>query len=243
MRLFVALPLPRAVQEHLDLVVSAMMPSGDPGGAGGPHPVRWVPLEQRHITLAFYGEVPDGAVPALAADLTGELARHAPMRLRLGGAGTFSRRTLWVGVHVVRDEQAGDGAPDASREDVRSLIELMAACEDVGESYARIERRDRHRAHVTIGRLSARRPAADELADRAHALSVYSGPVWTATHAELLSSQPGAGRSGGPLYEVVERLPLGGAPAPPAPRPEGGRVAEERPGRAGQEGGARRANR
>ncbi|WP_448071741.1 RNA 2',3'-cyclic phosphodiesterase [Georgenia yuyongxinii] len=196
MRLFVALPLPPAVQEHLDLAVSALTGGAAPGGRG-PHPVRWVPVEQRHITLAFYGEVPDGAAPGIAAALTGALGTVAPLRLRLRGAGVFSRRTLWVGV------QEDDGArPDR-------LLTLMARCEDVGQDYTRMERRDRRRAHVTLARLSARRPEADELAGRARALSVYEGPPWTAAHAQLLSSRPGAGRSGGPLYEVVAAIALG----------------------------------
>ena len=60
--------------------------------------VRWSARETWHLTTAFYGEVPDGAVPAL----TGELAELAtgvePYELALHGAGVFSHRTLWVGV-------------------------------------------------------------------------------------------------------------------------------------------------
>ncbi|MFD1504075.1 RNA 2',3'-cyclic phosphodiesterase [Georgenia yuyongxinii] len=213
MRLFVALPLPAAVQEHLDLAVSALTdgapdaPDG-PGGRGGPRPVRWVPEEQRHITLAFFGEVPDGAAPGIQAALAVALGAFGPLRLRLRGAGVFSRRTLWVGVQEDQyGAEPGEIGPDGARTD--RLLTLMARCEDVGEDFTRMERRDRHRAHVTLARLSARRPELDELAGRAHALSVYEGPPWRATHAELVSSRPGAGRSGGPLYEVVGTIPLG----------------------------------
>ncbi|TRW44902.1 RNA 2',3'-cyclic phosphodiesterase [Georgenia yuyongxinii] len=200
MRLFVALPLPAAVQEHLDLAVNALTDGAadGPGGRGGPHPVRWVPAEQRHITLAFFGEVPDGAAAGIQAALAVSLGGFGPLRLRLRGAGVFSRRTLWVGV---QEDQHGT-EPDR-------LLTLMARCEDVGEDFTRMQRRDRHRAHVTLARLSARRPELDELAGRAHALSVYEGPPWTAEHAVLVSSRPGAGRSGGPLYEVVAAIPLG----------------------------------
>lgn len=191
MRLFVALPLPAPVQDHLELAVAAL---GARARTGGPGPLRWVPAEQRHVTLAFYGDVPDGALPALTADLSVAVAGHQALHLRLRGAGVFSRRTLWVGVQEL------DGA---------DLSALMTACEDAGESVARVERRDRHRGHVTVGRLGARRPAGAELAERAHALSVYEGPPWTATHAHLVASTLGAGRSGGPLYEPLAELPLG----------------------------------
>ncbi|MPV90282.1 2'-5' RNA ligase family protein [Georgenia ruanii] len=205
MRLFVALALPDDVQRHLDLATAALL--GDEGRPG-PHPLRWVPLEQRHITLAFYGEVPEGVVPELRGELARALAGFAPLRLQLRGAGVFSRRTLWIGVQQQRPDDAAPPGPGRGEPD--GLVTLMSACEDVGEHFARVERRDRHRAHVTLARLSARRPEPDELAGRAHALSVYAGPPWTAGTADLVSSRPGAGRSGGPLYEVVDRFPLGG---------------------------------
>lgn len=213
MRLFTALALPEAVQDHLDLAVDALR--GAP--AAGPPAVRWVPAEQRHITTAFFGEVPDGAVPELAARLRDVATAASPMRLRLRGAGVFSRRTLWVGVQeygegVVRDAddvaRAGELLPGGSR-----LVELMAACEEAGGAVRPPGReaalRDRRRAHVTIARLGSRRARDQDLSGRAHALSVYEGPPWDARETVLIRSRPGEGRGGGPLYEVVERFSLG----------------------------------
>lgn len=191
MRLFVALPLPAEVQEHLELAVAAL---GERPRTGGPDPLRWVPPEQRHVTLAFYGEVPEGAVPGLTRELAATLAGRGPLRLRLRGAGVFSRRTLWVGVQEL------DGT---------DLTGLMAVCEDAGAGLARVERRDRRRGHVTIARLSARRPVAAELAGPAQVLSVYAGPPWTATHAVLVASRLGAGRGGGPHHETLAEIALG----------------------------------
>ncbi|MDD9207431.1 RNA 2',3'-cyclic phosphodiesterase [Georgenia sp. 10Sc9-8] len=197
MRLFAALPLPDEVQDHLDLTVGAMVPDGaDVDARRGPQPVRWVPRHRRHVTLAFYGEVADGALPELAAALRDVAHRATPLTLQLRGAGVFSRRTLWVGVRQVADEEA-------------DLTALMAACEDAGAAVSRVERRDRHRAHVTLARLGSRRPDASAMYARAQALAVYGGPVWTATHLHLVSSQLGAGKAGGPRYEVEERLALG----------------------------------
>ena len=49
----------------------------------------------------------------------------------------------------------------------------------------------------------------DVAAGIVRALAVYEGPRWEVGEILLMSSQPGAGRGGGPLYEVVERFALG----------------------------------
>ena len=54
MRLFAAIRPPGFVLEHLDGALAALR-----SGAGDR--LRWVPPEQLHLTVAFYGEVPDGA--------------------------------------------------------------------------------------------------------------------------------------------------------------------------------------
>ena len=49
----------------------------------------------------------------------------------------------------------------------------------------------------------------DVAAGIVRALAVYEGPRWEVDEILLMSSQPGAGRGGGPRYEVVERFALG----------------------------------
>ncbi|NMA77201.1 MAG: RNA 2',3'-cyclic phosphodiesterase [Actinomycetales bacterium] len=90
---------------------------------------------------------------------------------------------------------------------------------------ATLEDRRRRRAHLTVGRLSARAPRAPRrrrgearppdpsqlvLSRAVHALSVYRGPAWDAEEVELLSSHLGQGRSGGPRHELLGTVPLGG---------------------------------
>ncbi|MGC5629775.1 2'-5' RNA ligase family protein [Georgenia sp. Z1344] len=91
MRLFAAIRPPAEVLDHLELPLTNLRL-----GAGAP--LRWVPPDQQHLTLAFYGEIPDGAADAAADSLAEAAARHAPLDLRLRGAGSFTGRTLWVGV-------------------------------------------------------------------------------------------------------------------------------------------------
>lgn len=184
MRIFAAIRPPESVVDHLELSVTNLRL-----GVGAT--LRWVPSEQRHITLAFHGEVPDGAVPEIAESLTEVAARHEPLELRLHGAGTFSSRTLWIGV-------AGDVAP---------LARLMADCAPAGEVDAGPH--GGRRAHLTVARGSNRSRGVADLDGMARALAIYDGPTWTAGDVELFSSRLGEGRGGGPLHEVLATAPLG----------------------------------
>ncbi|MBZ4256623.1 RNA 2',3'-cyclic phosphodiesterase, partial [Mycobacterium tuberculosis] len=62
MRLFAAAYPPRAAREHL---VRAMAEVRALTGAA----LRWGDPEQWHVTLAFYGDQPEGAVPDLSEHL------------------------------------------------------------------------------------------------------------------------------------------------------------------------------
>jgi 2'-5' RNA ligase len=78
-RLFVAVRPPAEVLAHADAALAPVRAA---------HPdLRWVPAERWHLTLAFYGEVPDGKVDG-----------QVSCALSFAGAGQFSRRALWLGV-------------------------------------------------------------------------------------------------------------------------------------------------
>ncbi|MDO5661240.1 MAG: 2'-5' RNA ligase family protein [Brachybacterium sp.] len=198
MRAFCSIRPPADVLDHLD---AALEDVRDRAG----RVLRWGDADQRHLTLAFVPHLPDGAVDDAVADLALIASSHRPLRLHLAGAGVFSARTLWVGV-------GGEVGPLAS---------LMS--EDLmGEPD-----RARRRAHLTVARVSARAPRARRsrrrgvapepdptelvLAEVVRALSVYRGPEWLVEEIELASSRLGAGRSGGPLHEVLATVPLGAA--------------------------------
>ena len=85
MRVFAAIRPPEAALEHLQ---AGLAPLRD--GAGDR--LRWLPLEQLHLTVAFYGEVPDGAASDLQSTLAAGVAGSGALQLSLRGAGTFSSR-------------------------------------------------------------------------------------------------------------------------------------------------------
>lgn len=210
MRLFVAVVPPAHVLDHLDLALAAVRRAT----VVSDEPVRWSARETWHLTAAFYGEVPEGAVPALLAGVEQVCGATAPYELSLRGAGLFAHRTLWVGASGDVDRQRAVAAA------------LAASGADGGHAN---DDRARHRAHLTVGRArpgsrpprragSGRgggRPGpagadGDGLDPLVRALAVYAGPRWTVRELSLQQSQPGEGRGGGPRYTTVRTLPLTG---------------------------------
>lgn len=196
MRVFVALrPSPEAL-EHLDAALEDVRATSGLS-------LRWGDPEQWHLTLAFRPDLPEGALEDTAQHLAVLAAGHSPLTLHLTGAGVFSARALWIGV-------GGE---------TQRLAALM------GEPLLEGELRERRRAHLTVARVSARAPRPPRrrrrgeasppdptqllLADAVRALSVYRGPSWEATELELVRSELGQGRSGGPRHEVLATVPLG----------------------------------
>jgi len=214
MRLFAAVQPPIAVLDHLENALTVLRGEAAGGrGARQPGSLRWTPPEDRHVTLAFFGEVPDGYLDDVGHGLDDVAARHPAFEAALRGAGLFDARTLWVGC-------AGDGWAPLMSDACALGTELLGRAED-----------RRSRPHLTIarsrggrawtgppgGRGSRRRdtggPRAGTSAEAdpatlAHALALYSGPAWTVSEVVLVRSQLGAGAGGSPRHDVVHRSEL-----------------------------------
>lgn len=154
MRLFAALEPPPGVRAHADGALEPVR--------GRCPDVRWVPPGRWHLTLAFYGEVPEGKVAGTERMLERRLAGHAALELRLRGAGQFARRAVWLGV---------DG-------DVPALRRLARA--------VTLERRP-YRPHLTVGRVRGGVDAGPAV----EALGAYEGPPWVASTVHLVRSRLG----------------------------------------------------
>jgi 2'-5' RNA ligase len=198
-RLFAAVRPPATVLDHLDLALRTVGAGVDTGERSSP--LQWTAAENRHLTVSFYGAVPDALIDEVADGLGAVASASRPFELRLRGAGVFSHRTLWVGA-------AGD--VEAMRRLVDHTVRVGA---DLG---TRPDDRVRSRPHLTVGRVApsarsarrGRRPDAGALPGAGvgalvRALAVYEGPPWRVEELLLLQSQPGAGRGGGPLYTTV----------------------------------------
>lgn len=154
MRLFVAVRPSAEAVAHAAAAVAAVR-------ADHPGP-RWIPPERWHLTLAFYGEIPDENVAGVTAMVARKLTGTARFELAFAGSGVFPRRALWLGV---------DGDLPALRRLARSVT---------------FDRRP-YRPHLTVARL---RGGADPEPAR-EALRAYAGPAWRADAVHLIRSQLG----------------------------------------------------
>jgi 2'-5' RNA ligase len=183
--MFIALPLPEAVQEHLSTFL-------EPRQEAGPE-LRWALPEQWHLTLAFLPEVADRNTDELLERLERATSRRKPVDLRLAGAGAFPNagqaKVLWAGV-----EHGGE-----------ELMRLAGGVRAAGAKSGIEVGGGRFHAHLTLARLSV--PA--DVTRWLRVLDEYSGPAWQAGEVQLIASYLGQGRHGRARHEVREIFTLG----------------------------------
>ncbi len=187
MRLFVALNLPDRERAGIHRAAASLREST--------LPVRWVPAENLHVTLAFLGEVDEGRVDPVGQALRWVGAQHAPLTLEVGGVGAFPTprrpRVLWIGAE-------GGSALRALQRGVQAALEPLGFAPDERSFHP----------HVTLGR--ARRHAGPrdfgEFAAMAETVD-YRQRVGIGT-VDLMQSR---GSPSGVRYRAMLRCPLGGA--------------------------------
>ena len=184
MRLFAALLPPEPALAELGAAVDELrrLPGADT--------LRWTGRPGWHLTLAFYGEVDEDAVPGLSAALERTARRTEPFGLAVRGGGQFGDgRALWAGMEG----------------DVAALRRLAERCEEAAPTG---EHR-RYRAHLTV----ARGRDAMDVRPYLDRLDGFAGRAWTVDELVLVRSN--LPRSGvpreQPRYEAVARWALGAA--------------------------------
>jgi 2'-5' RNA ligase len=175
-RLFAALAIPDDIAGHL-----AGRQSGLPGA-------RWRPSETLHITLRFFGDIPENQ----AEDLASELSRVTgpPLTLTLDGVGAFGEGAdidaVWAGV------EANPG-----------LNVLAGRCEAAARRAGLKPDTRVYKPHLTLAYL--RRPDPARVAAWIQANSLLKSPAFTAGAFGLYSSWP---TSEGTRYEIEQVYPL-----------------------------------
>ncbi len=100
MRVFAALPLPAQVSAVIWEAFSTARTLA-PGA-------RWVGAEGMHLTLHFFGEIPESAVPAFGPLFDDPALRRPAIISQLGHVGFFpatgNPRVLWIGLQKGVDE-------------------------------------------------------------------------------------------------------------------------------------------
>lgn len=112
-------------------------------------PVRWVPVDNIHLTLKFLGDVSVANVEMLQKILLSEVSGHHAFEISVGGLGAFPStrraRVVWVGVEAPPELTAVQSGVDGAMSRV---------------GYAREERP--FSPHLTLGRVSRNANAQDE---------------------------------------------------------------------------------
>ncbi|MGW6564810.1 RNA 2',3'-cyclic phosphodiesterase [Streptomyces sp. NPDC054975] len=153
--------------------------------------MRWNRIEDWHITLAFLGELPVGAVGLLQPPLAELAAARAPLKLALRGGGHFDGRVLWSGI---------DGDLEGLHLLASEVRAVVKACGILIE--------DRPlRPHLTLARARRNDPAS--VVDAACELDTFCGRPWPTPRLHLVASN--TARGPGPIhYRDVDSWHFGG---------------------------------
>ncbi|MFI6295792.1 RNA 2',3'-cyclic phosphodiesterase [Nonomuraea sp. NPDC050790] len=167
MRLFAALVPP---DEVLDEIETAIAPH-----VGQVPGLRWPDRATWHVTLGFFGEVPERVLPALQVRLARAVARHPAVDLAFDGFGAFSSvrraRVFWAGL---------SGGPMTRLADSVKAGARRAGATETDQK--------RFHPHLTL----ARAKHEQDLSALVESLAGFSGSPWRAESVRLVSSTLGA---------------------------------------------------
>jgi 2'-5' RNA ligase len=159
-RLFCAVEIPDDVSERL-IAIQRGVPNAS-----------WSPRENLHLTLRFFGDVPEPTADEIDSALDEVAAGAAPFEMRLKGAGFFggdNPHALYIGV-----------APS------EALQQLAADCERAARRAGVKPETRKYTPHVTLAYLN--RPDLQRVIafERNHAL--YESRAWDVRSFTLFSS-------------------------------------------------------
>jgi len=184
-RIFLAIDLPMSLRPLLTRVQAELKQSGAD--------VRWVPAGNVHLTLKFFGEIPETQVEPLAQAAARVAAGQAPFQLHVTVAGAFpspkNPRVVWLGL---------GGDLEVLRHFHQQLERAFA---DLG--YPPEDRP--FAAHLTLGRVKS--PAGrHELTRRLAQLPACDGPPFPVREIVLFQSRLSPQ---GATYTPLKIIPLG----------------------------------
>ncbi|KAA3647135.1 MAG: RNA 2',3'-cyclic phosphodiesterase [Chloroflexi bacterium] len=190
-RAFIAIDVSPAIQEqlqhvceHLDSVLQGL-------------PVRWIPIQNVHLTLKFLGDVSETSLAHINEALTTAGTAHKPFELSVGGLGVFPSahrpRVIWVGV------ETNDECFDFCRRIEIDMERLGYAAEKREFS-----------AHLTIGRVS-RGASRQEVRAIGTALRKEKQGFLGAERVEAVHLYKSDLKPSGAVYTKLFSAPLSGA--------------------------------
>jgi 2'-5' RNA ligase len=186
LRAFLAIDLPSGLRPVLSRVQEELRKSGAD--------VRWVPVGNIHITLKFFGHIPEAQVDPIIEAASRITQAQAPFNLKVTGAGAFptvtSPRVVWLGV---------DGDLAVMGELYRKLEEAFAALGFPPEGRL-------FTPHLTLGRVKSPRNRVD-LSRRLAALPPVESEMFQISEVILYRSNLSPQ---GATYSPLKVIPLAG---------------------------------
>lgn len=182
-RAFLALPLSDEQRREIDEKIETVRRMGEP--------VRWVPPQNLHVTIRFFGDVGRELLEEIigAVETTG--ARSDPFPFALGASGAFpdlrAARVLWVGLG-----EGGGGEVTALAKRVDDAI--------VGLGF---RREKRFHPHVTVGRVKGR--LSERFRTRFESLLIEPAAARSSS-IDMMKSRL---TSKGAIYESLRSISLG----------------------------------
>ncbi len=186
-RSFIAVPLSPEVQSGARRLVSKIAGEGDG--------IRWVPMDNLHLTLKFLGDVDNTEVPAVCKIVRNVTKDFEPFDLDFAGASALP--------NLDRPRVISVSVSDPSE----SLRKIVARLEtELAEMGFKPEPRD-YVPHLTLGRTKGgSRRASEEVVQRVKQyLDIRLGAMCVDT-VELIASFL---EKKGPSYQVMDTIDLG----------------------------------
>jgi len=185
-RTFVAVELNPAIRARAAELIAALR--------AAPADVKWVEVENLHLTLRFLGDVPMDEIPDVCRAVANAAARVEPFDLEVRGAGAFPNaarpRTIWLG----------------ARQGAEAMVALHREVEGaLGKLGFRKEHR-RFQPHLTIGRVRHGGPAMADLGNLVWRHADFNAGLLGVHESVVFSSQL---QPTGPIYAALGRAPLG----------------------------------
>lgn len=188
-RTFVALELPPAIQDGLRAISADLQPKTKT------LPLRWVPIENIHLTLKFLGDINEANISHIS-DLLQSKANSTPaFDIRLNGLGVFPNprrpNVIWVGVD----------APEA-------LQDLQGRLEVELSGLGFVPEKRPFSPHLTVARVrrEARPAALKQISD-----IVASTHIAAVTgRIDMLTLFRSVLKPSGSVYNPLSRSPLAG---------------------------------
>lgn len=154
--------------------------------------IKWVTVENLHVTLKFLGNTPEKSVPEIRASLSNAVSSFQPFYIKINGTGVFPSkkfpRVIWVGV------ENGEALPKLAA-DIDRSISLLGYKEEERE----------FKPHLTLGRVRSRK-GTTSIVNELDNFKAKEFGLFTADRIKLMRSEL---KPKGPEYSCICEVPFG----------------------------------